>query len=85
MRVEELQRLEGRYAMDTYARAPVHFVRGEGARVWDADGKEYLDFFAGLSVHNLGHCHPRVVDAVTAQVRTFAGRGQPAVDGNAAG
>ncbi len=45
--------------MPTYARAPVEFVRGEGARLWDAEGKEYLDFFAGLSVHNAGHCHPR--------------------------
>jgi predicted acetylornithine/succinylornithine family transaminase len=73
MSVDELQRLEGRYAMDTYARAPVEFVRGEGARIWDAGGKEYLDFFAGLSVHNLGHCHPRVVEAVADQVATFAG------------
>ena len=49
MSVEELKALEGRYAMDTYARAPVEFVRGEGARLWDAEGREYLDFFAGLS------------------------------------
>ena len=45
--------------MPTYARAPVEFVRGEGARLWDAEGKEYLDFFAGLSVCSVGHCHPR--------------------------
>ena len=51
--------------MDTYARAPVEFVRGEGARLWDAEGREYLDFFAGLSVHNAGHCHPRIVAAIT--------------------
>ena len=49
MSVEDLKALEGRYAMDTYARAPVEFVRGEGARLWDAEGREYLDFFAGLS------------------------------------
>ncbi len=71
--VGELQALEGRYAMDTYARAPVQFVRGEGARLWDADGKEYLDFFAGLSVHNAGHCHPAIVDAISEQAATFAG------------
>jgi acetylornithine/N-succinyldiaminopimelate aminotransferase len=71
--VEELQKLEARYAMDTYARAPVEFVRGEGARLWDDDGREYLDFFAGLSVHNAGHCHPRIVEAITGQAARFAG------------
>ena len=59
--------------MPTYARAPVEFVRGEGARLWDAEGREYLDFFAGLSVHNLGHCHPRIVAAIAAQAGTLAG------------
>ncbi len=59
--------------MRTYLRAGVEFVRGEGARLWDADGKEYLDFFAGLSVHNAGHCHPRIVEAIQAQAATFAG------------
>ena len=73
MTVEELEALEQRYAMDTYARAPVEFVRGEGARVWDADGREYLDFFAGLSVHNAGHCHPRIVAAISEQAARFAG------------
>jgi predicted acetylornithine/succinylornithine family transaminase len=73
MSVAELQRLESRYAMPTYARAPVEFVRGEGARLWDADGKEYLDFFAGLSVHNAGHCHPRIVAAISDQARLLAG------------
>jgi predicted acetylornithine/succinylornithine family transaminase len=59
--------------MDTYARAPVEFVRGEGARLWDAEGREYLDFFAGLSVHNAGHCHPRIVAAINEQAARFAG------------
>jgi acetylornithine/N-succinyldiaminopimelate aminotransferase len=71
--VPELRELESRYAMDTYARAPVEFVRGEGARLWDSDGKEYLDFFAGLSVHNAGHCHPRIVSAIQEQAERFAG------------
>jgi acetylornithine/N-succinyldiaminopimelate aminotransferase len=71
--VEELQALEARYAMPTYARAPAEFVRGEGARLWDSDGKEYLDFFAGLSVHNAGHCHPRIVEAITQQAALLAG------------
>ncbi|MGI9020589.1 MAG: aspartate aminotransferase family protein [Solirubrobacterales bacterium] len=68
-----LQALEARYAMSTYARAPVEFVRGEAARLWDSEGKEYLDFFAGLSVHNAGHCHPAIVAAVRDQVATFGG------------
>ena len=59
--------------MPTYARAPVEFVRGEGARLWDAEGREYLDFFAGLSVHNAGHCHPRIVAAITEQAERLAG------------
>ena len=53
--------------MDNYARFPVEFVRGEGARLWDADGAEYLDFLAGISVCNTGHCHPDVVAAIRAQ------------------
>ena len=53
--------------MPTYLRADVEFVRGEGARLWDSDGKEYLDFFSGLSVHNAGHCHPRIVAAITSR------------------
>ena len=58
---------------DTYARAPVEFVRGVGARLWDAEGNEYLDFFAGLSVHNAGHCHPRIVAAISEQAARLAG------------
>ena len=53
--------------MHTYRRAPVEFVRGQGARLWDADGKEYLDFLTGISVCSVGHCHPAVVEAVREQ------------------
>ncbi|TMM10346.1 MAG: aminotransferase class III-fold pyridoxal phosphate-dependent enzyme, partial [Actinobacteria bacterium] len=53
--------------MPTYARAPVEFVRGEGTRLWDAEGEEYLDFLTGISVSQLGHCHPAVVDALAEQ------------------
>ena len=53
--------------MSTYARNPVEFVRGEGTRLWDDQGHEYLDFLAGISVVQLGHCHPRVVEAVREQ------------------
>jgi acetylornithine/N-succinyldiaminopimelate aminotransferase len=51
----------------TYARYPVTFVRGEGARLWDDDGNEYLDLLAGIAVCNTGHCHPRVVEAIREQ------------------
>ncbi|HEY6638536.1 MAG TPA: aspartate aminotransferase family protein [Solirubrobacterales bacterium] len=64
----ELQELDARWVMQTYARAPVQFVRGEGARVWDSEGNEYLDFLAGISVCSVGHCHPAVVEAVREQV-----------------
>jgi acetylornithine/N-succinyldiaminopimelate aminotransferase len=59
--------LEERYAIPTYARSPVEFVRGSGARLWDDRGAEYLDFLAGISVLNVGHCHPQVVAAVREQ------------------
>ncbi|ACX52916.1 acetylornithine and succinylornithine aminotransferase [Ammonifex degensii KC4] len=53
--------------MPTYARLPVVLVKGEGVRVWDAEGKEYLDFVAGIAVNSVGHCHPKVVAAVKEQ------------------
>jgi acetylornithine/N-succinyldiaminopimelate aminotransferase len=64
----ELQELERRSVIPSYARFPVEFVRGEGSRIWDSDGNEYLDFLCGISVTSLGHCHPRVVEAVRDQV-----------------
>ena len=63
----ELQELESENLMSTYRRAPVQFVRGEGARLWDDEGNEYLDFLAGISVLNVGHCNPRVVAAIREQ------------------
>ncbi|MFL5906413.1 MAG: aminotransferase class III-fold pyridoxal phosphate-dependent enzyme, partial [Solirubrobacterales bacterium] len=71
MKLAELQELDSRWLMQTYPRAPVEFVRGEGARLWDSDGKEYLDFLAGISVCSVGHCHPTVVEAVREQVGTL--------------
>ena len=56
-----------KYIMKTYGRYPIVPVRGEGCRLWDADGKEYLDFLGGVAVNNLGHCHPKVVAALQAQ------------------
>ena len=73
MSLADLQQLESRYVMPTYAKSPVEFVRGEGARLWDAEGREYLDFFAGLSVHNAGHCHPKITAAITEQTALLGG------------
>jgi acetylornithine/N-succinyldiaminopimelate aminotransferase len=67
MTLAELQRLERASVVPSYARLPVEFVRGEGARLWDEQGNEYLDFLCGISVTNVGHCHPRVVAAVREQ------------------
>jgi acetylornithine aminotransferase/acetylornithine/N-succinyldiaminopimelate aminotransferase len=56
-----------RYLMTNYTRAPLCLVRGEGARVWDTDGKEYLDFVGGIAVDALGHSHPKIVGAIREQ------------------
>lgn len=50
---------------------PVVLARGEGAKAWDADGREYLDFFSGILTTSVGHCHPRIVDAITRQAQTL--------------
>jgi acetylornithine/N-succinyldiaminopimelate aminotransferase len=63
----DLQALEQDWVMGTYARQPVEFVRGDGCRLWDADGNEYLDFLAGISVAQIGHCHPALVEAIREQ------------------
>lgn len=63
----EIAALTDRHTMNTYGRVPVAFVRGEGCRVWDADGKQYLDFVAGIAVNALGYAHPRLVKAVSEQ------------------
>ena len=59
------------FVMGTYARQPVVFVRGEGARLWDSDGREYLDFLAGIAVVGVGHCHPRISEAIAKQAGTL--------------
>ena len=56
-----------KYVMNTYGRLPIAMVKGRGAYVYDADGKEYLDFVAGVAVNALGHCCPEVVDAICTQ------------------
>lgn len=60
--------LEQKYYQGTFKRQPLTLVRGEGTRVWDSNGKVYLDFVAGIAVNVLGHCHPAIVEAVQQQV-----------------
>jgi acetylornithine/N-succinyldiaminopimelate aminotransferase len=67
MTTEELIALSDKNIMGTYKRFPVVLVKGAGARVWDSNGKEYLDFVAGIAVCSLGHSHPRVVEAIREQ------------------
>lgn len=69
MVTKEIIALGDKYLMQNYGRIPLALVKGEGARVWDADGKEYLDFVGGIAVNSLGHCHPSVVKALSRQVR----------------
>jgi predicted acetylornithine/succinylornithine family transaminase len=68
----DLQALERDYVMGTYVRNPVEFVRGEGTRLWDAEGNEYLDFLTAIAVVALGHSHPHWVEAVTEQAKRLA-------------
>ncbi|MEE9365808.1 MAG: aspartate aminotransferase family protein [Dehalococcoidales bacterium] len=65
------QEMESKYFMHTVNRVPVTLVKGEGARVWDDNGREYLDFVAGWAVNSLGHCHPVVAEALAEQAHTL--------------
>lgn len=64
---QELIALGQKYLMNTYGRQPIVLVKGQGTRVYDADGRSYLDFVGGLAVNSLGHCHPSVVAAIQEQ------------------
>jgi acetylornithine/N-succinyldiaminopimelate aminotransferase len=69
------ERLQERYEaalMPNYGTPPLALARGEGCRVWDADGREYTDMFAGIAVSSLGHAHPAITEAVSRQVATLA-------------
>jgi len=57
------------YVLNTYTRTPVVFVKGKGSYLWDEEGKRYLDFFPGWAVSGIGHCHKRVVNAVSRQLK----------------
>jgi acetylornithine/N-succinyldiaminopimelate aminotransferase len=69
MKNREVAALTEKYVAKTYARAPIALVKGRGAKVWDADGKEYLDFLAGIAVNSLGHCNPAIVKAIKQQAQ----------------
>ncbi|GAH19174.1 unnamed protein product, partial [marine sediment metagenome] len=62
-------RLDKKYVMHTYSRIPIAMERGEGVRIWDSDGKEYLDFISGIGVNAVGHCHPEIVKAIESQLK----------------
>jgi len=68
---EQWKELESKYYMFLVRRQPMVLERGEGARVWDVDGKEYLDFTSGWAVNNAGHCNEAVADAIAEQARTL--------------
>lgn len=66
---EEIFKSYEKYIMGTYTRLPLIFVKGKDSKLIDIHGKEYLDFFPGWGVNNLGHCHPKVVSAVKDQLK----------------
>lgn len=61
----------GKYLMETYSRLPITMRKGSGSWLWDTEGKKYLDYTTGIAVSNLGHCHPRVTEAITSQAPTL--------------
>lgn len=63
----DAQQLIDHFHLDVYNRFPITLVKGQGTRVWDDTGKEYLDALAGIAVNSLGHCHPKVVEAIQNQ------------------
>jgi acetylornithine/N-succinyldiaminopimelate aminotransferase len=65
------EQLFAQFVLPTYGRFPLALARGEGCCVWDEAGKEYLDFGAGIAVCSLGHCHPRLTEAMARQARTL--------------
>lgn len=69
MKTSEVQKLYSEFVLPTYTQVGVCLVRGKGSRVWDLEGKEYLDFFPGWAVSGLGHCHPMVSAAIKEQAR----------------
>src|SRR3972149_6439996 len=69
MLTNELLEFSKKYTMNTYNRFPVVFIKGRGAKLFDSDNREYLDFVAGIAACNLGHCHPKVTVAFQKQAQ----------------
>ena len=69
MMTNEIIEQFGDYVIANYGRLPYVIVKGQGSKIWDADGKEYLDMFPGWAVSGIGHCHPKVVEAIQRQAR----------------
>ncbi|HKE85109.1 MAG TPA: acetylornithine/succinylornithine family transaminase [Vicinamibacterales bacterium] len=69
--LDDIQARESRFVLQTYRRQPVAFVRGEGTRLYDVDGREYLDFISGIGVASLGHAHPGLAAVIAEQARTL--------------
>ncbi|MGE3507612.1 MAG: aspartate aminotransferase family protein [Vicinamibacterales bacterium] len=69
--VDDVQTRELRHVLQTYRRQPVTFVRGEGVRLFDTEGREYIDLLSGIGVCSLGYGHPRLVQAITEQAQTL--------------
>ncbi|MHB8172062.1 MAG: acetylornithine transaminase [Thermincolia bacterium] len=70
-KTQEIIEAGQQFVMNTYGRTPIALVEGNGVLVWDAEGKKYLDFVAGIAVNALGHCHPAVVEAIEEQAKTL--------------
>lgn len=68
-RTKDVIKMYDKYVMNTYKRVPLCLEKAKGARAWDIDGKEYLDFFPGWAVSGIGHCHPKVVAAINKQAK----------------
>ncbi len=68
---QDYEKLEKKYILPTYSRYPVLFVKGKGTKLWDIEGREYLDFIGGLGVCVVGHSHPRLVKAITQQAQNL--------------
>src|SRR2546425_6620182 len=69
--LDDVQARESRHVLQTYRHAPVTFVRGQGVRLYDADGREYLDLLSGIGVASLGHAHPALARVVAEQAQTL--------------
>lgn len=68
MDTEQIKSLFEKYVIQNYKRTPIAIVKGQGSWIWDAEGKKYLDLFPGWGTSGIGHCHPKVVEAVQKQV-----------------